>query len=251
MRRVAERAGRALPPVDVRQMNGIPLARGLGSSSAAIVGGCVAANELLGRPLTERELLAVAVEIEGHPDNVAPALFGGLTVCYATETGTDCLRLRPKNPPRAVVAIPEYEVETEKARKALPHRVPRVDAVLNVGRAAAIVAAFAAGDHAPLRAAMADRLHQPYRAHLVPGMDETIAAALEAGALGACLSGSGPTILALTHGREEAVADAMRQALSAVGVAAVTRVLEVSLRGAVVTRRSVRLAAPADRGNPT
>jgi homoserine kinase len=82
-------------------------------------------------------------------------------------------------------------------------------------------------------------------------MDETIAAALEAGALGACLSGSGPTILALTHGREEAVADAMRQALSAVGVAAVTRVLEVSLRGAVVTRRSVRLAAPADRGNPT
>jgi homoserine kinase len=235
MAAVALRAGVDLPPVAVRQVNAIPLARGLGSSSAAIVGGCVAANELLGAPLSQDELLAVAVQMEGHPDNVAPALLGGLTVCYAAEEGTGCLRLEPADPPRAVVAIPDYEVETAKARRALPDSVPRGDAVLNVGRAAATVAALVSGEHAALRSGMEDRLHQPYRAHLVPGMDEAIAAALQAGALGACLSGSGPTILALAHGPEDAVAEAMKQALARLGVSAVTRVLDVCLQGATVT----------------
>lgn len=236
MAAVAERAGVRLPPVDVRQVNAIPLARGLGSSSAAIVGGCVAANELLGRPLSQDDLLAVAVAIEGHPDNVAPALLGGLTVCYAAGEGTGCLRLDPVDPPRTVVAIPDYEVETEQARRALPASVPRLDAVLNVGHAGAVVAAFATGRYDALRAAMEDRLHQPYRAHLVPGMDEAIRAALEAGALGACLSGSGPTIIAFAHEREEAIAEAMVRALANVGVKAETKTLDVCLKGASVTR---------------
>jgi homoserine kinase len=234
MAAAAARAGVSLPPLGVRQVNAIPLARGLGSSSAAIVGGCVAANELLGRPLSPDDLLSVAAEMEGHPDNVAPALFGGLTVCYASGQGTSCLRLEPKDPPRAVVAIPDYEVETEKARQALPDAVPRLDAVLNVGHAAAVVAAFASGRYDALRAATEDRLHQPYRAHLVPGMNEAIAAALEAGALGACLSGSGPTIIAFAHERQDAIAEAMEQALAKVGVRSQTRVLEVCREGASV-----------------
>ncbi|MBM3500418.1 MAG: homoserine kinase [Armatimonadetes bacterium] len=235
MAAVAARAGVELPAVAVRQVNAIPLARGLGSSSAAIVGGCVAANEVLGRPLSQDDLLAIAVEIEGHPDNVAPALLGGLTVCYAAGEGARCLRLEPLDPPRAVVAVPDYEVETEKARQALPPSVPRRDAVLNVGRAAALVGAFATGRYDLLRAAMDDRLHQPYRAHLVPGMDEAIAAALDAGALGACLSGSGPTVLAFAAAQEDAIAEAMKQALAALGVTAATRVLDVCLQGATVT----------------
>ncbi len=235
MAAVAARAGVELPPVQVRQVNAVPLARGLGSSSAAIVGGCVAANELLGRPLSREVLLAVAAALEGHPDNVAPALFGGLTICYAVGPGAQCLRLEPANPPRAVVAIPDYTVETERARQALPPSVPRLDAVVNVGHAAAVVAAFATGRYDVLRAAMDDRLHQPYRAHLVPGMSEAIAAALEAGALGACLSGSGPTIVAFAHAAEDTIAEAMRHALAKLGVQAATRVLDVCLEGAVVT----------------
>jgi homoserine kinase len=123
-------------------------------------------------------------------------------------------------------------VETEKARRVLPDTVPRKDAVYNVGHAAAVVAAFASGEYAALAAAMDDRLHQPYRSHLVPGMEAAIAAAKAAGALGAALSGSGPTIVAFTVGREDAVAGAMKAALSDAGVTAVTRTLEVCQHGA-------------------
>jgi len=241
MAAVAERVGGALPRVGVRQVNAIPLARGLGSSSAAIVGGCVAANALLGKPLSAEALLHVAAEIEGHPDNVAPALYGGLTVCYQAEAGPGCLRVRPVNPPRAVVAIPEHEVSTERARQALPDMVPRADAVFNVGHAAAVVAAFATGTYEALGAAMADRLHQPYRAHLVPGIDQAIAAARAAGALGAALSGSGPTIIAFAAAGEEAIAAAMKDALARVGVRAETRALEVWGEGARV------IPSPPDR----
>jgi len=234
MRAVAERVGCKLPCVGIRQRNDIPLARGLGSSSAAIVGGCVAANELLGSPLADSELFALEAEIEGHADNVAPAAFGGLTVCYQTPDGPRWLGITPLDPPKAVVAIPDHTVSTEQARRALPDLVPRADAVLNVGHAAAVVAAFVNGSYAALGAALEDRLHQPYRAHLVPGMDEAIAAAREAGAFGGALSGSGPTIIAFAASQEEAVAAAMRAALARAGVRAATRVLEVWDHGTTV-----------------
>jgi homoserine kinase len=247
MRAVGQRVGRELPRVGIRQRNDIPLARGLGSSSAAIVGGCVAANELLGAPLTGSELFAIEAEIEGHPDNVAAASFGGLTVCYQTADGPHWLEITPLAPPKAVVAIPEHVVSTEEARRALPDSVPRADAVLNVGHAAAVVAAFATGAHAALGAALEDRLHQPYRAHLVPGMDEAIAAACEAGAFGAALSGSGPTIVAFAASREEAVAAAMKAALARAGVKATTRVLEIWNDGATVQWCRI---SPSEGGQP-
>lgn len=234
MAMAAERSGMALPPVSVRQHNAIPLASGLGSSSATIVGGCAAANALLDQPFADDELFAIAAELEGHPDNVAPALFGGLTVCYEGDERPLCLRIAPVNPPRAVVAVPDHQVETEQARRALPESVPRRDAVYNVGHAAAVVAAFASGHYDVLAAAMDDRLHQPYRAHLVPGMEAAIAAAKSAGAFGAALSGSGPTIVAFATGREEAVAAAMQEALADAGVTAVTRPLEISAEGVTV-----------------
>ncbi len=234
---VAEWAGMELPSVSVRQENAIPLASGLGSSSATIIGACVAANILLDRPFTDDELFVIAAEIEGHPDNVAPALFGGLTVCYESGERPSCLRISPVDPPRAVIAIPDHQVETEMARRVLPDSVPRKDAVYNVGHAAAVVAAFASGEYAALAAAMDDRLHQPYRAHLVPGMEAALAAAKSAGALGSALSGSGPTIVAFAAEREEAVAAAMKGALSDAGVAAVTRTLEVCEQGATAEWR--------------
>ncbi|MGQ9730609.1 MAG: homoserine kinase [Candidatus Zipacnadales bacterium] len=231
---LAECAGRELPPVNIAQINAIPLARGLGSSSAAIVGGCLAANELLGRPFHQQDLLAIATEIEGHPDNVAPALLGGLTVCHVREAGVGCVRVEPVDPPRVVVAIPEYEVSTEMARQVLPKRVSHIEAVRNIGNAAAIVAAFATGRYEVLGTAMTDWLHQPYRAPLIRGMAETIAAALEAGALGAALSGSGPSIIAFAKGNEESVARAMQQTLAEASVTAASLVLDISREGATM-----------------
>jgi len=182
----------------LRQENSIPLARGLGSSSAAIVAGIIAARYALDYPLEGLEALALASELEGHPDNVAPALFGGLTVCFEQHDGTKAaVALDAPEGLVAVLAIPDFQVNTQDAREVLPDQVPLPDAVFNTGQAAAVVAMLASGQYQGLADAMRDRLHQPYRAHLVPGMAELIRAAIAAEARGAALSGSGPTIVAL------------------------------------------------------
>ena len=190
--------------VHVQMHNAIPLARGLGSSSAAIVGGMCAANEWAHRThsvsLSPRALLDLATTIEGHPDNVAPALMGGL-VAAACEPDGDALavaavRVPMKLWPQFAVWIPDAELSTHKARGVLPATVSRADAIYNLSRAALLVAALSAGDFEAMREALKDRLHQAQRAPLVPGFDAIVAAALDAGALGATLSGAGPTILA-------------------------------------------------------
>lgn len=231
----ADAAGERLPPLLLRQVNRIPLARGLGSSSAAIVGGVMAANELLMLGLTTREMLDVATAIEGHPDNVAPALLGGLTVCCTLESGSVLVEpLEVAHGLLCVVAIPDHEVATRDARRALPQTVPHKDAVFNLCRTGLIVAALTTGNFANLGEAMRDRLHQPYRAHLVPGMEEAIAAALEAGAHSAALSGSGPTVAAFVSDAGEEVGAAMVNAFRREGVNAVAQQLPLSAHGARV-----------------
>ncbi len=225
-------AGRELPPLALRQVNRIPLARGLGSSSAAIVGGIVASDELLGLGLSTRQMLDVATAVEGHPDNVAPALLGGLTVSCTTDDEVLVERLEVAPGLSCVVAVPDFEVSTHEARRALPDIVPHADAVFNLCRAGLVVAALVSGDFARLGEAMRDRLHQPYRARLVPGMDEAIAAALAAGAHGACLSGSGPTVAAFVSGGGEEVGAAMVKAFAGAGTTAITRALPLSAEGA-------------------
>lgn len=237
LRAVAAAAGaaeRELPPLALRQVNRIPLARGLGSSSAAIVGGVVAANELFGLGLSARQLLDLATQVEGHPDNVAPALLGGLTVCCSVENEVLVKRLEVAPGLACVVAIPDFEVATHQARRALPETVPHADAVFNLCRVGLSVAALISGEFALLGEAMRDRLHQPYRAHLVPGMDDAIAAALAAGAHGACLSGSGPTIAAFVSAAGEEVGAAMEKAFTRAGVRARAQVLALSAEGAQV-----------------
>ncbi len=225
-------AGRELPPLALRQVNRIPLARGLGSSSAAIVGGIVASDELLGLGLSTRQMLDVATAVEGHPDNVAPALLGGLTVSCTTDDEVLVERLEVAPGLSCVVAVPDFEVSTHEARRALPDIVPHADAVFNLCRAGLVVAALVSGDFARLGEAMRDRLHQPYRARLVPGMDEAIAAALAAGAHGACLSGSGPTVAAFVSGGGEEVGAAMVKAFAGAGTTAIARALPLSAEGA-------------------
>jgi homoserine kinase len=227
---VHARAGRAPGAFRMRQQNRIPLGRGLGSSAAAIVSGAVAANALLGDPLDRQALLDLAAELEGHPDNVAAALFGGLVVCAGTPSGIRWVRLAPPAL-RAVVAVPAFAVSTREARRLLPARVPFEDAVFNVTRTALLVAALGAGRTDLLGDATEDRLHQPYRAALVPGLDHALAAARRAGAHGVALSGSGPSVLALgdAAGIGEAIADAFRGA----GVACRTFAVEIDVDGAV------------------
>jgi homoserine kinase len=176
--------------------NKIPLDRGLGSSAAATVAGVVAGNALLGEPLSNTELLRLASAIEGHPDNAAAALLGGFTVSTATADGVEAVRFDAPRDLRAVLFVPELRLETEDMRRALPEQIPLVDAVANLGAVALGVAGLATGRYELLRYLTVDRIHEQYRAAAYPQLPQLIAAARDAGALGACLSGAGSTILA-------------------------------------------------------
>jgi homoserine kinase len=182
----------------VEMRNDIPLARGLGSSAAATVAGLVAGNALLGEPLTSPDLLRLATSIEGHPDNVAAALLGGFTVAAQTDEGVEAIRFDAPRDLRAVLYIPELRLSTDEMRKVLPDRVPRADAVSNLTRVAIGVAGIATGRLDLLRLLTVDKLHEPYRAKAFPEFPRFVADARSAGALGACLSGAGSTIIAFT-----------------------------------------------------
>lgn len=184
--------------IRLKLVNRIPLARGLGSSAAARIGGLVAANKLCGNKLTVQEILNIATQLEGHPDNVVPAFFGGLCVSSLDKNRVKYVKLNTPVNLKAIVCIPELTISTEKARKILPHRVPLKDAVFNSSRVALLISALNQRRYDLLKSAMEDRLHQPYREKLIPGMKEVFQSAYSAGALGVALSGSGSSILALS-----------------------------------------------------
>jgi homoserine kinase len=231
---VAELVGEYDAHFHLIQENAVPPARGLGGSAAALVGGAVAANDLLGRSMVAPDLLNLVCELDGHPDNAAPALLGGLVIGTLTPEGISAVRLEPKGL-KAAVAVPDFEVSTTAARRALPEKVSHKDASFNVGRAGLLLGALATGEYGLLRVAMQDRLHQPYRSHLVPGLEDVIEAALVNGAYGACLSGSGPTVLAFAPDEQvQKIASAMRAAFEERKVHAKAWALDVDLNGARV-----------------
>jgi homoserine kinase len=180
----------------IAMRNRIPLARGLGSSAAATVAGVVAANELMGGPLDHAAQLRIATSVEGHPDNAAAALLGGFVVSAATPAGVEAIRFDGPSDLRAVLFIPELLLSSVAMRMALPKMVPLADAVANLGAVGVGVAGLAAGRTDLLARMTVDRLHEPYRAKVFPQLPRLVAAAREAGALGACLSGAGSTVLA-------------------------------------------------------
>jgi homoserine kinase len=234
VQRLYQEVGWPAPMMRIELENAIPVSRGLGSSSTAIVGGLLGANALLDQPLSPDHVLSLAVEMEGHPDNVAPALLGGFQVTSVTDDGLIHLRLPTPAGLRAVVCIPDAAVSTDAARRVLPESYSRADAVFNVGRVALLVAALTTGEVSALRPAMQDKIHQPYRAELVPGFREALGAALDAGALGSCLSGSGSTMLALTEDREERIGEAMVAAVRETGHDARWLALPIDDDGATV-----------------
>ena len=184
----------------IAMQNHIPLARGLGSSAAATVGGVLAGNTLAGEPLSTTELLRIATAIEGHPDNAAAALLGGFVVSAVWDDGVEAIRFDSPRDLRAVLFIPELRLGTDDMRSALPTSVPLADAVANLGAVAVGVAGLATGRYDLLARLTVDRLHEPYRAAVYPQLPRMVEAARAAGAIGACLSGAGSTIIAFTDG---------------------------------------------------
>jgi len=174
----------------------IPLARGLGASAAATVGGLLAGNSLVGDPLGPLDILRLAADIEGHADNAAAALYGGFTVTGPTDAGWEAIRFDAPRELRAVAFIPELRLATTEMRRVLPSAVPLADAVENLGRVGIGVAGLATGRYDLLRTLTVDRLHEPYRAAVFPELPLLVGAAREAGAIGACLAGAGSTVIA-------------------------------------------------------
>ena len=236
IQKLLERAGKAqeYKGAIIRMDNGVPLSRGLGSSATAIVGGLKAANECLGNPFTNRDLLQMATEIEGHPDNVAPAIFGGFTISIVRNGKPECFSLMPKLPVKLVVTVPDFFLPTKAARAVLPAEVPMKDAVFNIGRAAMLTAALCKGNKSFLRSVFDDALHQPYRAKLIPGMYDVFKAARAAGALGASMSGAGPCLIAFTVENADAVGMAMRDAFAKNNVKSQYHVFDIDGTGATV-----------------
>lgn len=223
--------GKPVPPLHLTCHNEIPLRRGLGSSAAAVVAGLVSANLLLGKPLSQERLLSLAAQMEGHADNVAPALLGGCQIVVPENGRVTSLAVSLPLTLRAVLFIPDFTMSTAKARAILPTTVRREDAVYNLGRLALLVASLTSGKLNYLRLATQDRLHQPWRKTLFPAMEDIFAAALEGGALGVFLSGAGSSILALAENRTEEIGRAMQEAGRKAGMAATIRVARPTTLG--------------------
>ena len=226
------------PPVSIEIHLGVPLARGLGSSATAIVGGLVGANALAGSPLSHDELMQMAIAIEGHPDNVVPALLGGCRLAAADEQGqwTICdvpwhFDIVP------VVAIPNFELSTKAARGVLPDRYSRADAIFNISHFGLLLRGLATGKGDWLKASLCDRIHQPYRLGLIEGYNAVADAAASVGAYGVVISGAGPTLLALCHSQQASLVQAtMERAWIEQGMIAQVDALSLDTQGAIVKR---------------
>lgn len=235
----AERVGKELHPFIVRCENRIPLGSGMGSSAAATLTGLLAANVLTDAKLSQDEILTLATGLEGHPDNVAPALMGGLVV--STMQGEKVLaRKLPIAPLHVTVVLPDFHFPTKAARNSLPKQVDIQDAVHNIGRALLVIEAFRTGDLSLLGEAMTDQLHQPYRLKLIPGAALAMDAARAAGAAAVALSGAGPSLIAFSSKDEtgipqgDVIGESMKRAFQSAGLNARSFALKVCNDGAVV-----------------
>lgn len=223
----------------IKLINNIPLAKGLGSSAAARIGALVAANLLAGDKLSQDEILKIAAGLEGHPDNVVPALVGGLTAVQLWKGNVKYVKYHVREDLKVIVAIPDFEISTSEARKVLLNKFTMEDVVSTSG-GTSLSAGVLAGFGAPelLGSSMEDRIHQPYRAKLVPGMEDVFRAARKDGAQGVALSGSGSTIAAFSIGNEkkknEEIGEAMVSAFQKAGHRSYYKILDVDREGTIL-----------------
>jgi homoserine kinase len=238
-----EHLGQAVPPVQIHIQLGVPLARGLGSSATAIVGGLVGANVLAGSPLSPTEVMQLAIAMEGHPDNVVPALIGGCRLAATNPEGKwEICDIPWHSDIVPVVAIPNFELSTAEARRVLPSDYSRADAIFNTAHLGLLVRALETGHEKWLRAALQDRIHQPYRQTLIPGYAAVQDTAIAAGAYGLVISGAGPTLLALTNRQQAAnVEAAIANTWAEQGISPLVKALQIDLKGAVTVTEPISL----------
>ena len=210
--------GKKLDGLKLIQTNNIPMARGLGSSSACIIAGLVGANKMLGNPLTKDDLVDLAAQIEGHPDNTAPALLGGIVTAVFDGRKVHWVKQEVFTKLKFVAIIPDFELKTDAARACLPKEVSHKDAVYNLSRAALFSASLLTGKFENLRTAVHDRLHQPYRMELIPNCREVFDIAYTHGAYGAYISGAGPTVMAIVDEENTFFAGKMKFSLDNAGL---------------------------------
>lgn len=210
--------GRQFKGLKIEQVNNIPMARGLGSSSACIIAGLVGANTLMGEPLTLNELVNLSAQIEGHPDNTAPALLGGIVTAVFDGKDVHWVKQEVFTTLKFVVVIPDFELKTEEARACLPKEVSHKDAVYNLSRAALFSASLLTGKYENLRTAVHDRLHQPYRMELIPHGRDVFDIAYSLGAYASYMSGAGPSLMAIVDADNEFFCGKLRFALDNMGL---------------------------------
>ncbi len=218
----------------ISQDSEIPMTRGLGSSSACIIGGMLCANVISGRKLSYSDILDLATEMEGHPDNVAPALFGGFCAAVRSQGHTLAKSVKVEKPVRFYAMIPDFFVSTKKSRVALPQSVSHKDAAYNAGNAALFSIAMATGDFEKLKVAVKDKLHQPYRAAYIDNMEEIFQEAYKNGAYAVWLSGSGPTIIAMCDRENTLFFDNMNAYFSKIGEGRSLKRLSIDNVGAIL-----------------
>jgi len=231
-------AGKHCPGLHIACVNRVPLGSGMGSSSAAMLTGMLGANALLGNPFTDEEILKLAIETEGHPDNVAPAMLGGLVASIVHENRVFSMRLPVKanhGSIHATVVLPDFDFPTKQARAILPRQVERSDAIYNISRAVLVTEALRTGNLELLGISMKDSLHQPYRLPLIPGAIQALEAGKKAGAAAVALSGAGPGLIAFSSKMQAGVGEAMKRAFESAGMPARVFELETSYEGAEVS----------------
>lgn len=225
-------------PLKITICSNIPIARGLGSSAACIVGGTVAANHLAGNVLSIKEVLYHATKIEGHPDNVVPALLGGFCISAIDNNNIYFKKIHLPEQLKFVVGIPEFSLKTKEARDVMPDNVDLQDAVFNLSRCAFLVASIIEQDFTNLNVFCQDKLHQPYRKSLIPGVDEILNKAKNYGALASFLSGAGPSVICLsTENKAEYLGKFIKNIFSKVGVKSTYKILSPSNTGIEVIRK--------------
>ncbi|MEN9568692.1 MAG: hypothetical protein RLZZ69_3888 [Cyanobacteriota bacterium] len=226
------------PHLEITIKLGVPLSRGLGSSATAIVGGLLGANSLAGNPLSQAEIMHMAIAIEGHPDNVVPALLGNCLLSVEDDGAWQITPIPWHQNIMPIVAIPNFELSTREAREVLPSEYSRSDAIFNISRMGLLIRGLETNNPSWLKTALADKLHQPYRQKLITGYQQVEKAALAAGAYGLVISGAGPTLLALTNAeRVEQVVKSMKSAWEDIGIKSQVRSLAIDHLGAKVRQK--------------
>jgi homoserine kinase len=233
--RLYARIDRTPPVIQLEILLGVPLARGLGSSATAIVGGLLGANNLAGNPLSQAEVMQLAIEMEGHPDNVVPALIGGCRLAATAASGWAIADIPWHHSIVPVVAIPDFELSTTEARSVLPTEYSRADAIFNTAHLGLMIRGLETGNPDWLTAGLTDKIHQPYRQKLITGYVDVEHAVMAAGGYGMVISGAGPTLLAITTAIcAEAVATAMTAAWAIHQIQVQAQSLQLDLQGAIV-----------------